>query len=65
MEWYGSVSIGAVGALPAGVESLPFCASLLEPPGVWVVNAEILRDNGNIVSVLSNYVILQATLYSI
>lgn len=57
LDWYGSVSIGAVATLPGGGEPLPFCASLLEPPGVWVVNSEVLRDNGTLVSILFSYIV--------
>ncbi|KAM3968620.1 neuralized E3 ubiquitin protein ligase 4 [Aphomia sociella] len=42
-EWSGSVSLGAVGSLPA--EPLPQCAMHMEPP-IWVVSSDLLHDNG-------------------
>ncbi|XP_073953644.1 neuralized E3 ubiquitin protein ligase 4 isoform X1 [Choristoneura fumiferana] len=41
-EWSGSISLGAVGALPS---ELPPCAMHLDPP-VWAVTSDLLHDNG-------------------
>ncbi|KAL4717652.1 hypothetical protein ACJJTC_000801 [Scirpophaga incertulas] len=42
-EWFGSVSIGAVGTLPT--DTLPQSAMHLMPPA-WVVSSDLLHDNG-------------------
>ncbi|XP_028174207.1 neuralized-like protein 4 isoform X1 [Ostrinia furnacalis] len=42
-EWSGSVSIGALGTLPA--DNLPACAMNLEPP-LWAVSSDLVHDNG-------------------
>ncbi|KAI5641319.1 neuralized domain-containing protein [Phthorimaea operculella] len=42
-EWSGSVSIGALGSLPA--EPMPQCAMHLDPP-VWLISSDLLHDNG-------------------
>ncbi|XP_063632805.1 neuralized-like protein 4 isoform X1 [Cydia splendana] len=42
-DWSGSISLGAVGALP--VDTLPHCAMHLDPP-IWAVTSDLLHDNG-------------------